>query len=379
MGKRRAAWLLLLAAGLGLYLFDNGGGTRLLLAAVLLLPLCSGAALLLSPPRVTAELALPEGGRRGQALIGKLTLKNGGRLPLPLTECLVAVENRFTGERLSLTWAGGLRAGETVTAELDLTAAHCGMLAAEVSCLRVMDPLGLFARRIPCPAGDSCLVPPEVHPVEVALAEAADFLVDSESYSASRPGYDPSETFQIRPYAPGDPLRQVHWKLSEKTGELMVRDFGLPVVNDALLLLEPEGTDGDGLDTLLDLLSSVSRALLARGTAHTVGWPAEGEYRSWEVLTPEDLDALWALLLAKRAGGGRPVTECYEDAAGPAVYAHVAVLASRLPAGCGALCRGNRVTALLPEGGGLDRWTEGVEVIPFSRALLDQGELTLEL
>ena len=39
---------------------------------------------------------------------------------------------------------------------------------------------------------------------------------DSETYSAYRPGFDYSETFQVRPYAEGDRPKQVHWEAHQQ-------------------------------------------------------------------------------------------------------------------------------------------------------------------
>lgn len=41
-----------------------------------------------------------------------------------------------------------------------------------------------------------------------------------------RAGSGPGETFQIRPYVPGDPIRQLHWKLSAKLDQPLIRELG---------------------------------------------------------------------------------------------------------------------------------------------------------
>ena len=41
-------------------------------------------------------------------------------------------------------------------------------------------------------------------------------------------GDDGSEVFEVRAYRDGDPLQRVHWKLTAKTGEMLVREFSLP-------------------------------------------------------------------------------------------------------------------------------------------------------
>lgn len=52
---------------------------------------------------------------------------------------------------------------------------------------------------------------------------------------------DFSETQSIRPYVPGDPVRQIHWKLSAKTGQTLLREIGLPQTGGILLALAVDG------------------------------------------------------------------------------------------------------------------------------------------
>ena len=87
------------------------------------------------------------------------------------------------------------------------------------------------------------------------------------------PGYDYSEPYQIREYVPGDGLRQIHWKLSQKTDSLMVRELGLPVAEEVLLLLDTSITvrenAADALDAAMTALLSLSRSLTEQGITHS--------------------------------------------------------------------------------------------------------------
>ena len=49
---------------------------------------------------------------------------------------------------------------------------------------------------------------------------------DAPSARTESAGYDRSEQTDIKEYAPGDPMKNVHWKLSGKTQTLMVKRFG---------------------------------------------------------------------------------------------------------------------------------------------------------
>jgi uncharacterized protein (DUF58 family) len=130
---------------------------------------------------------------------------------------------------------------------------------------------------------------------------------------------------------PGDPVRQIHWKLSEKTDRTMVRDLGLPVVEQMLLLLDtafpadapvlPETTD-----LMLALLSSVSSALLEADIPHTVGWrdSETGAWRAVELSGPEDLEELTAaVLVCPMTSAGESAVTGYLEKHVRCPYAHV--------------------------------------------------------
>jgi len=381
MALRRAGWGAALLGALALYLFDNGGGSRALLLSLLLVPLLTALPLLLVKGNaVTVSAALPETLSRCEAGRGSLLLENHGPLSLRL-EGELAITDPFTGEEIPLPLARTLPKGGKVQVSLALRADHCGLPTLTVRSLCCVDPFGLFRRPLALQGSWAATVPPTLHPVEAVLAQDAGYLLDSETYSTQRPGSDPSETFRIRPYQPGDPVRQIHWKLSEKTGETLIRELGLPIVNDMLLLLELSPTpEPHAADGLLDLLFSLAQALLDQGVTPTVGWLGEGGYTAREVTSPQDLPALaQELLSTPLRREGRAVDAFLED---PLPYAHVAVLAPQVPPELEGLCRGNRVTVLLPAGEGEplgDPWETGAQVVPFTMEELEAGKLELEL
>lgn len=63
--------------------------------------------------------------------------------------------------------------------------------------------------------------------MQLSFSDRSSVELDSDEYSMRHPGDDPSETFALREYVPGDRVRSIHWKLTEKTGEVIVRQLGL--------------------------------------------------------------------------------------------------------------------------------------------------------
>ena len=226
-------------------------------------------------------------------------------------------------------------------------------------------------------------VEPPLFDVRITLAENETVTADSERWSSTHPGHDSSETFGFRTYVPGDPIRQIHWKLSQKTDSLMVRELGLPVAEEVLLLLDTSTTGkedaADALDAAMTALLSLSRSLTEQGITHSVGWKNREleELSLCAVRDQQDCTAVREqILTAAAAPDAESICDCFRKWSGDA-YAHTVVCAPSLPRGLSLLQAGNRVTVLLSDGGAQS--CDGVMVIPFSRKNMAQELEYLEI
>ena len=271
MAGRRILWGILLAGALGLYLFANSAGTLCVLLAAAL-PLLSAVSLLL-PRQITLTLSAPETVGRGEQMTCTLTVSSSG-IPAQF-ELAVEAENGFTGELSTQVIPLFVKKGP-VSLSWQLAETHSGIIRLSCSYVREFDSFGLFSRKRTCAAQAEITLRPQTFPVSVCLNQAAEVLLDSEIYSTQKAGNDPGETFRIREYVPGDPIRQIHWKLSEKTGTLMVREFGLPAMNRLLLVFLPDKSLlSEQLDTMLDTMVSISSELLRQELPHTLLYAGE--------------------------------------------------------------------------------------------------------
>lgn len=383
MKGHRIVWAVMLPFAVGLYLFANGTASRLLLVSVILLPPLS--ALLALLPVKTPELLLdiPSNWQRGMEVSCTLLLKNRGGPSFAALAATLHIHNLLTGEETItpvFAWAGGK---QSVAIHCCVTVEHTGRLEISLENPQLVEPCGIFTRRLGVHIQETCTVPPVPFPVVVTLAESALMMTDCTRYSTARAGSDPSEIFQIREYIPGDPIRQIHWKLSEKTDRLMVREFGLPVVNQVLLLLETSLPPNailtpEELDAILDTLVSVSAALTEMGTIHSIGWlDEESVYQEQEIRSEEDMTSLLVPILSHpfRASDFSATDGCR------GAHAHIAVISSYVEPGIESLCMGNRVTLLLLERdaarSGL--WAGGVGIVPFQMDTAPQELSEIEL
>lgn len=291
---RRLLYLAALVAALVFQIANDNYLAHFLLALCVSLPLLSLALSL--PGMIGCRLTLAASpaelprGEQGQWL---LLIHAPLGLPLSRLSLRLTERNLFTGaekrQKLSLT---GVSGGEPITRPAD--AAHCGLLELRAEKVRVLDYLGLFALRRPAPEPARllvCPIPAESRPIHIPDGVG----VRPSPNSATRRG--PGDDCDLRDYRPGDPLRSVHWKLSSKWDELIVRERAETLTPLPLLTFDRSGKPEE-LDRVLDKLEGRCRSLLTTQRAHGVLWLDEkGEAVLRPVSDEKELrDCLMAIL-----------------------------------------------------------------------------------
>ena len=363
MWKNRLLYGVWLLAAAALYFFENNTGTRAILAASLLLPAVSACCAAVSSRHLSLALDASERCAAGGSVT--VRLHTGRLLPLAVLCGELCAHNRLTGEHLQSTIS------LSAPAAFELPAVHCGMMEWTLCETSVRDLFGLCRfSASPCEAAHT-LVFPQLFPMQVSFADGEAVSVRGEQWSTTRPGFDPSETFAIREYAPGDPIRQIHWKLSSKTDTLMLRELGLPVAEETLLLLDGAAANGQAnaaaMDAAVTALLSLSHVLAVQGTVHSVCWRAapSDALQFCDVVSEAGFSAMQKQLLATAfTAAAEDICEAFYRDCGGLSYAHTVVCAPSQPAGLKQLCCGNRVTLLLSNGGAAER--SDVRVTTFS-------------
>ncbi|MBR0139769.1 MAG: DUF58 domain-containing protein [Firmicutes bacterium] len=342
MRKRWMGLALWLAAAALLWLFENNAATLTVLAASALLPLISIALAKGGAGGMSLSLTLPDEAQKGSAL--KAFLSAGKLRPFFRVSGRVSCLNGLTGERSETEFS---RIPGRRPFEFDIYAKRCGTLRFTAKA-RAEDFFGLW-RSKPLGCEEEFLtVEPRLFLPSVTLEESTTVISEGEAYSQTRPGSDPSETFAIREYLPGDPIRQIHWKLSQKSDELLVRELGLPVVNHSLLVLrnllgEGESVDPAKADAMAEVFLSISHALVGEGIVHAAAFAEAGQFAAREIASEEDLSALKSDVLALSWEEDDGLLSRF---LAEIPYAHAAVVSSRVPYDAQSFGRGNRVTVL---------------------------------
>lgn len=175
---------------------------------------------------------------------------------------LVEYRNAMSGrwDQISLTAQGIPRLESSYRYPLMITEAGCYEF--RLTEMEIFDPLSLFSGKTALAGATEAMVLPEIKAVAVGLGERVrNFYADAEAYDELRPGYDPGETFGIREFRDGDRLTGVLWKMTAKTGELMVREHSLPRACPVEVYLYPYGLpSGERLERIAGLTFSLMDA-----------------------------------------------------------------------------------------------------------------------
>lgn len=300
MARRRIFYCLVLAGAFFLQVYTTLYLAAFLLALTLALPLVS---LAMSLPamtgcrvRVAAETpAVPRGGEACWAV----DVENRRRLPVARISVWLRLENRLTGreETRRVRLSG---ASSPVRLRLPADTRHCGLLACRVERVQVCDGLGLFtwSRR----RGPGALLPVLPHAGEAEELPRLEEEAARPPVLRVRPGGGAAEDYDLRPYRPGDPVRQIHWKLSSKREELVLREM-LETVRPPLELKVCHVGGPRVMDRELDRVYTQCLALLERQRPLVVSWlqPVTGELRRYPVGGRRELDRCLEALLSDPA------------------------------------------------------------------------------
>lgn len=279
--KRRLGFGALTAAlAVLLFFFSTAYLLRALLVLAALLAV-QGVLLRLDAGRMQMELRPAASGQAGRAMRVCVTVGRSGRC---LAAGYAAVELEICNVMFGQTWRQrlllSLRDGQNEF-ETTLTAPLCGELIFRCVSVQIIDAAGLFQAECAPFSPSRALCYPAPVEMELTLSRDTVGAADAEGLMQNRRGSDPSETFDVREYVPGDDVRAIHWKLSCKTDSLILREASEPSHYDVLLLpdlgmTQPGGkVSRDELNSAAALLVGMGEQLLERGVSFCLAIPTK--------------------------------------------------------------------------------------------------------
>ena len=348
MLKRRIACILLIIAAMILYFFDNEPVTLALLLALVVMPAVSIGLLALSGRNFA--IAMERTAQEGENPVVKVRIENPDLVPLASVEAEVVCTNLRTGEADSYVIRNTPRPKSTQEINLEIMPNNAGRYEIAVSSAMLTDPLGLSSRQVVCSDREYVTIMPEIFDMQVSYASDAAML-ESDRTADSRRGNDPGDVRAIREYVPGDPVRNIHWKLSEKTDKLLVKELGNPITDQFLVILDTAREVSRipaALETVASVFVSLAETIRRDSSGLSIGWtdPETGRAVIRKIQEENDLTAAADEYLAMPAAMHSAFERIERDIA-DSRYAHIVVVGSTIPDGIEDIANGCQVTVLL--------------------------------
>ena len=173
------------------------------------------------------------------------------------------------------------KSGKPNTLNIAFHAAHVGVTSPGVERVVISDLLGMFTVvKTPKNQGGELIV----LPLPFDVGELTYAAGDSGTESMARAAEDITSPADVRTYQQGDAMKKIHWKLSVRKQELMVRRFEAPVMPDALVLLDcsqpPKTSDDQSQLDLRDALLETAASVMHQNiqTEHPAKLPIHGDH-----------------------------------------------------------------------------------------------------
>ncbi len=143
---------------------------------------------------------------------------------------------------------------ESREVNLGIRFAHVGRYKAGLECVVISDFLGLFTHTIANAHAKTVCVSPCIYPL--GKMEFSDEALEDSAEASKAVLADSMDYAYVREYAPGDPLKTIHWKLSAKAGEYMTRLFEV-YTNPSVALFMDFYAPCDDADDLMGIYDAV--------------------------------------------------------------------------------------------------------------------------
>lgn len=242
-----------------------------------LLPVFSYLLLFYTAHKIQVSLYLPIGvAEKDQPVSVGIEIENRSFLPVSRVQGKLRIRNRFYQQEETMTLQGMAEEKGRTRLTASMSCSQCGAILLEMSELWISDFFRLYKKKLPVRGTETLAVMPEIYTASILLQESTrDFLIESEEYDKKKAGDDPSEVFQIREYRGGDRMQSIHWKLSARTDDLMVKEYSLPIGCAVVLFLDMSYQPENGygyLDEFIEAGIAISQGLLESGCEHYIVW-----------------------------------------------------------------------------------------------------------
>ena len=278
----QVTYIILVALIFVFHILYKGDLSFILLAFLIGMPVVLFLILIIQAAMLKISVSCAEkSAERGKPEILKITLDNPTIFPITACRLTIRYKSFFppdkpVSEKYSVVVPVSQRTRESVT--VSFIPEHCGYVDISVKSLRISDILGLSMLFKRIRYKDRIVVLPSIFPFNPDMERTFAYSSDSDTFSAVKAGDDPSEIFQLREYHDGDSMNRIHWKLSSRGEEFIVRELSKPISSRVLILCDTGACkSAESSDRVLDMTATLASFLSGMQAAYTIAAVSEDD------------------------------------------------------------------------------------------------------
>lgn len=264
-------YVVLYAVALFFYLFLHGYMQYVILTVMTLLPVISMLSVWHLSAKCNIRMTLSEKSvNRKETFCVGILLNNPTIITTFSVKCRMLLENLFYQTRNEFTAEIPMVIRGESSVAIPLKPYWNGAVLITALKMEITDFCGLISVMIPLERKEQVEVYPE-H-MELTEEEKSGFYTGiSDNEEDILKGNDLADTSNIREYAPGDRMKDIHWKLSAKKDVLLVKERVRMSENQMTVLMELSGIP-DQMDDILKLCYNLIRVCLKDGILVRFMW-----------------------------------------------------------------------------------------------------------
>jgi len=185
-------------------------------------------------------------------------------------ECFIDFQNIYYNEKGSQTFVIPVTAKSKNNNPFYIKVNSSGIISVSMQKCKLYDILGLFNIEFTQPQSISAFVMPKPYTLsDIQQYGIITGFTDNED--ETKTGNEYSDTSNIREYIPGDRIKDIHWKLSSKKNELLVREHIRSCENKLMLWVDYSNIKKEN-EKIIQIVFSICKYCLTEGILVSLLW-----------------------------------------------------------------------------------------------------------
>ena len=225
----------------------------------------------------------------------KIFIKNNSIFPALNGELKLSYYNKFSNNKEIEYINFPINSKERESITFKIKSKYCGKLIIEAESLKIYDYLTISSvKKKLLNKSKEIIILPNIYNLSFFNKVLDVNSLDGENFSKDKSGDDPSEVFNIREYVEGDKIQRIHWKLSSKINNIMIKEYSQPISSSSIIIVEfcEDKNNINIIQGIIETAISLSYMLLSYNYIHYICWYDKSKDYFYKVIINSEEDIL---------------------------------------------------------------------------------------